>query len=242
MLYLILSYLPSIICAVHVIRGGREMYWLFIFVIAPLLGPLIYFVAILAPELAAGRTVRQLGKQAAKAIDPEREYRLAKTALEDTPSVAARTRLAAAALALGRASEAEPLYRDALVGQFADDPALLLNHAQTLLELARWQDALDQLGKLPPRNDQTPAVALAFARAYEGLGRFQEADAPYRFAADRMPGLEAAARYVACMAKAGRKEDAHTGLAEIERRFEKIPAHFKAEARRWRNFAASALS
>jgi hypothetical protein len=63
---------------------------------------------------------------------------------------------------------------------------------------------------------------LPFARAYEGLGRNQDADEAFRFAADRVPGLEAGGRYVAFMAKTGRREDAEIGFAEIERRLQKI--------------------
>lgn len=241
MLLLILGYVPSILCAIHLVRNRGETYWLWLFVIAPGIAPLIYFFAVMAPDLMGGRTARTFGRAAAKAIDPNREYRLAKDALEDTPSVGARTRLAAAALALGRNEEAEELYRGALVGQFADDPAIIMGHTQALLELSRYDEALTQLGKLKDQNNNDPELALAYARAFEGLKRYDEADAPYRFAADRLPGLEGAARYVACMAKAGRAEDARQGLAELDRRLPKIPAAFRGEARHWRNFAASAV-
>ena len=241
MLYLIVSYLPSLLCGIHVVRNGGQLYWLWLFMIAPLLGPAIYFFAVICPDLFGGRTARKLSSAAAKAVLPEREYRLAKDALDETPTVGARVRLAIAAMNLGRANEAEPLYRGALTGQFADDTAILKGHAQALLELGRYDEALAQIEKINAQNDRDPEVALAFARAYEGLGRYAEADAAYRFAADRMPGLEAAARYVACMAKAGRAEDARMGLAELDRRLPKIPAAFRAEARKWRDYAANAI-
>jgi hypothetical protein len=146
-------------------------------------------------------------------------------------------------MALDKFDEAEAVFRDAAQGQFADDPAILMGHAQTLLELKRYDEALTRLQQLRAqgKEGETPAAALAFGRAYEGLKRYDEADGPFRFAADRLPGLEAAARYVAFMARAGRKEDAKTGLAELDRRLAKIPSHFRAEARRWRDYAAAAL-
>jgi hypothetical protein len=243
MLAIVLTYLPSLLCGFHVVRTGREMFWLWIFVIAPLLGPAIYVAAVFGPELFGGRTARKLGQAARQALDPEREYREAKEALDDTPTVGNRMRLAAAAMALGRPNEAEPLYRQAATGHWAQDPALLLGHANALLELSRFEETLARLDELRALGEaqDTPPVALAYARALEGLGRYDEADEPYRFAADRMPGLEAAARYVACMAKAGRKDDARIGLTEIDRRLPKIPSHFRAEARKWRAFAASAV-
>ena len=91
------------------------------------------------------------------------------------------------------------------------------------------------------REGETPQVRLAFARAYEGLGRNDEADEAFRFAADRVPGLEAGGRYVAFMAKVGRKEDAEIGLAELDRRLAKIAGPLRAEARIWRDMAARAM-
>lgn len=240
---LILTYLPSLLCGVHVVRSGREMYWLWLFIIAPLLAPAFYVLAVLVPAWMGGRTARGVGKVAVQALDPERDYRTALRALEDTPTVGNRMKVAHAAAALGRWSDAEAQWTLAASGQWADDPAVLKGHAEALLELGRWQDALARLEHLRKqgREGETPQVALAFARAYEGLGRNQEADDAYRFAADRVPGLEAGGRYVAFMAKTGRREDAELGLAEIERRLQKIPPPLRPEARIWRDMAAKAL-
>jgi hypothetical protein len=63
MLFLILSYLPSLLCGVHVVRSGREMYWLWIFVIAPVLGPAFYLFAVLIPEWMGGRMLSRIHGQ-----------------------------------------------------------------------------------------------------------------------------------------------------------------------------------
>jgi hypothetical protein len=240
---LLLGYLLSIVCAVHVVRTGGQLFWVWIFLVVPGIGPLIYILAEIAPGWFGGRTANRVRAGLDKALAPDREYRVAKAALEETPTAGNRLRLGHAAMALEKYDEAEAAFREAATGQFADDPAMLMGHAQALLELKRWDEALVPLEQLRTLGapGQTPAAALAFARAYEGLGRFDEADGPYRFAADRSPGLEAAARYVAFMARAGRKEDAKTGLGELERRFAKIPSHFRAEARKWRDYAANAV-
>lgn len=243
MIYLILTYLPSLLCGIHVVRTGREMFWLWLFIIGPLIAPAFYVLAVLVPSMLGGRTARNVGKAARQALDPERDYRNALHALEDTPTVGARMRVAQAAAALGRWSDAEAQWSQCLEGHWAEDPAILLGHAHALLELGRHQDALAQLEKLKAlgREGGTPVVALAFARAYEGLERNQEADDAYRFAADRVPGLEAGGRYVAFMAKTGRRADAEVGLAELDRRLQKIAPPLRAEARIWRDIAARSL-
>jgi hypothetical protein len=243
MLILILTYLPSLLCGIHAVRSGQQMYWLWILVIAPLLGPLIYFFAVLVPEFAGGRTARGVTRAAQQALDPERELRLAKQALDDTPTLGNRMRLAQAAERLGRWQEAEAQWAQCVEGPWAEDPAVLMGHARTLIELGRCDEALQRLDELKKlgREGETPQATLAFARVYEGLGRTDEADAAYRACVDRVPGLEAGGRYVAFLAKAGRRADAELGLAEIDRRLLKIAPPLRGEARQWRDLAANAM-
>jgi len=240
---LILTYVPSVLCGIHVLRTGREMFWLWLFIIGPLIAPAFYLFAVLIPEWMGGRTARGLGRATQQALDPERDYRNAMRALEDTPTIGNRMKVAQAAAALGRWDNAEAQWAQCVDSHWAEDPAVLMGHANALLELGRYQEALTRLEQLKKlgREGETPVAALAFARAYEGLGRNQEADDAYRFAADRVPGLEAGGRYVAFMAKLGRREDAEIGLAELDRRLQKIAPPLRAEARVWRDIAAKAL-
>ncbi len=244
MIILILTYVPSLLCGYHVVRTGREMFWLWLFIIGPVIAPAFYVLAVLVPEWMGGRTARGVGKAARNALNPEHDYRAALRALEDTPTIGNRMRVAQAAEALGRWSDAEAQWAQCVEGQWAEDPAILMGHAGALLELGRWPEALarlEQLKALGGREATSPITALAFARAYEGLGRNQDADEAFRFAADRVPGLQAAGRYVAFMAKTGRREDAEIGFAEIERRLQKIAPPLRPEARIWRDMAAKAL-
>jgi hypothetical protein len=219
------------------------MYWLWIILMFQPLGGLVYFLAILLPELVRGPAVRRIGKGARQTFDPTREYREAKAQCEDSPTVRNRLRLAHAAAALGRHAAAEALYRESLNGVHADDPALLLGRANALLELGRPSEALEMLERLgrDQTNGRTPAAALALGRAYEALGRTAEADQALEWAAQRLPGFEGIARYAAFMARNGRTVEARQTLAEIDRRMVRLQPAFRKEARAWRDLAARAL-
>lgn len=243
MILLGLSLLFSIVLCIHVVRTGREMYWLMIILIIQPLGGLIYLLAIVAPEILGGGKAQRMGQAARKALDPQREYREATQAVDDAPTVANRARQAAAATGLGRHEEAERLYAEALRGLYADDPALLLGRANALIELNRPAEALPLLETLSAQSDaaRTPQVALAMGRAYHALGREAEADTALRWAAAHLPGFEGMARYAVFLAQVGRKDEAREALAEIDRRLAKTHAHFRKEARGWRDLAAGAV-
>lgn len=239
-----LSLIFSIALCVHVVRTGQQTFWLWIILMFQPLGGVVYLVAVIGPELLGGRTARRIGSAARETLDPHREYREAKAACDDAPTVRNQSRLAAAAAQMGRHAEAEALYAQAAQGVHADDPVLLLGRANALIELNRHAEALPLVERLAQDADhgRSPAAALARGRVYEALGRNQEADAAYNFAAGRMPGLEGLARYAAFMARTGRKAEAVETLAEIDKRLAKTNAAFLKEGRAWRELAATAIS
>jgi hypothetical protein len=240
---LALSLVFSIALCVHVVRSHQQMYWLWIILAFQPIGGLVYLLAVLAPELAGGRTARNVGKAARDALDPGRAFRAAKAAYDDAPTVQNSMKLAEACSALGRWSEAEDLYRTACQGLYADDPALLLGRARALVELNRAAEALETLQPLLVDGVRaSPQALLLQARAAHALGRRGEAERAYAAAAQRLPGLEGLARQVAFLAEIGRGEEARAGLADLDKRVAKARAHFRKEAKAWRAFAAERVN
>jgi hypothetical protein len=238
------SFIIAIALCVHVVRTNQQMYWLMIILMLQPLGGIVYFVAIILPSLMGGQTARKIGSAARETLDPHREYREAKTAHQDAPTVRNQSRLAAAAAHMGRHEEAERLYGEAAQGVYATDPVLLLGRANALLELKRPDEALVLLDRLAQEHNhvRTAGEAMAKARAYETLGRNQDAEEAYVWAAERLPGFEATARYAAFQARTGRRAEAAEALADIDRRLAKTNPQFRKEGRAWRDLAAAALS
>ena len=243
MILLGLSLIFSIALCVHVVRTGQQMYWLMIILLFQPLGGLVYLAAVVAPEFLGGAKAQKARQTARQVLDPQREYREAGQAVDDTPTVANRVRLASAAASLGRHAEAERLYAEALQGMYADDAQLLLGRANALIELNRSAEALPLLEQLSAQANaaRTPNVALAMGRAYHALGRYAEADTALRWAAAHLPGFEGMARYAVFLADTGRKDEARDALTEIDKRLAKTHAHFRREARGWRDLAAGAV-
>jgi hypothetical protein len=237
----ILVFAMMILAAVHVVRTHQQLYWIWIIVIAPGLGALIYILAIMLPEWTNGTAARRMGQAARETLDPGRNYRTAKAAHDETPTVQNAMKLAEAAVEMGRWQEAETLYGGAAQGLYADDPALLLGRARAQMELGRPADALSQVEHLATLGPVSPQADLVRARALQGLGRLGDAERSFKSAYDRMPGLEAIARYAGFLAETGRKDEARVMLRDIEARAAKTRGQFRREAAAWRDYAAQRI-
>lgn len=239
----LLSLVMAVLLCWHAVKTGRDSMWLWIILMLQPVGGLVYIALNIVPDVFGGRAARRVSRVARETLDPHREYREAKAACDDTPTVRNQSRVATAAAHLGKHAEAEALYREAAHGVHADDPVLLLGHANALLELHRPADALAVLERLgaDEAHGRTPAAALALGRAYEDLGRIPEADTALQWASQRMPGFEGLARYAAFMARNGRRAEAKEAVDEMDKRLAKLKPQFRKEGGAWRDLAAQAL-
>ncbi len=236
-----LSLIFSIALCVHCWRTHQQTYWLWIILAFQPIGGLVYFIAVILPELTGGSAARRMGQAARETLDPGRNYRTAKAVYDDAPTVQNAMKLAEAAVDMGRWQEAESLYGGAAQGLYADDPALLLGRARAQIELGRAADALSQIDHLATLGPISPQGDLVKARALQALGRLGEAERSFKSAYDRLPGLEAIARYAVFLAETGRKDEARVMLRDIEVRTKKTSGPFRREATAWRDLAASKI-
>ncbi len=230
-----LHLLVAVFFAVHAVRTRQEMYWLFILFMFPLLGSLVYGIAVWLPEARAHRGVRQAGQKVRQLLDPGRELREARTAHADSPSVGNHLRLADALLASGQAAEALPLFDQALAGLYAGDPDIRARKARALLESGRASEARDLLDALIAEKPdyRSPIAHLTYARAVAAAGDRDKAHEEFAVLVDYFPGLEARARYATLLRDWGETERARALAAESLRIAQRLPAHTRTHERDW---------
>lgn len=211
--------LLALFCAVHVVRSGQQLYWLFILFAFPMLGSLVYFFAIYLPNSRLERGALKAVSAAARAMDPGRDVREARAALEASPSAQNQMRLAAALLENGEAEEAASLYEGALKGPFASDPELRFGAARAFIDCQRYAAALPHLQALrSERPDYRPdTVALLLARCYAGTSRAAEARELFEATLQRHGTFEAAAEYAIWALATGDAATAARLQTEIDR-------------------------
>lgn len=214
-----LHILLALFCAVHVVRSGQPLYWVFILFAFPLLGSVVYLLAVYLPNSRLERGAMKAVSAAAKAFDPGKDVRAARAEFEEAPTAQNQMRLAAALLDAGEAHEAATLYEGALKGPFAADPDLRYGAARSFVECQRYTEALGHLEALRrTRPDYRPdGIALLVARCYAGTSRPAEAREEFERAVQRFNTFEARAEYALWALSTGDGATAARLQAEIDR-------------------------
>lgn len=219
-----LSALIQLACIIHVIRSGRPTYWIMVILFLPFVGALAYFVMEIAPGLQGNRHVRTARARAVQALDPERELRAARDALDLTDTIANRIRLGDALAALGRHGEAIVPYRDAIDRSPDQDTRTEAKLALSLFESGDAAAALTVIEAIPPAStsSERDRLSLLHARALAELDRKPEALAIYADIVTRLPGEEGRCRYAALLLDQGFDAKALATLEEVEARMKRL--------------------
>ncbi|HEY1631290.1 MAG TPA: tetratricopeptide repeat protein [Rhizomicrobium sp.] len=252
-LFLSLFYNPSIwtlipvavfiVCVIHVIRTDRVWPWLWVIVLIPGLGILIYLAMAVIPDLMNSRHLRGAGAGLGRAIDPHRDYRQALRAADRVGSVDSKRVLAEQYARRGQYGEAVALYKDIIQGQFADDSALLMGLARAQFlggDGAGAQATLEHLFATNPKFISEEAHLL-YARSLESQGKLEDAAEEYGRLVPYFAGEEARARYAAVLARLGRHDEARGVNQQIVKNLDGAPRRYRSQQREWGAMAKAAL-
>lgn len=212
-----LHFLVAIFFAVHVIRNGGNMYWLLILFSFPILGSLVYFVAEYLPGSKINRGMSKAAVVAAGLLDPEREVREARKALDLSPSAQNQIRLAKALLARGETQEAVKYFDMCLAGPFGNDPEVRFSAAAAKLQNGQVQPALQLAQALRAQCPDYLAekAMLLLGQALAANGDNEAARAEFSAAATRFGSVDARAEYAIWAANNGDLTTAENLYAEL---------------------------
>ena len=238
MIFIIATFLVQVACVVHLFRNHRNTLWLWAIILLPIAGSAAYAVVEILPGLFGRREVRAAQAAAVRRLDPERELRSAREAVDVADTAATRTALADALAEAGQWGEAVRHYREAAAKTPGQDRAAGLKLARACLEAGHAAEARRLLQALPEsaspsENDRT---ALLLARSLDELGEADRAAALYAELGERMPGAEAQCRHAALLIARGRRAEAVPLLEETERRarrLDKMERRKEAEMYDW---------
>jgi hypothetical protein len=153
------SILIQILCAVHCVRNGRNGMWLTVIIFLSVPGCLAYAFFEVLPGLSGRREVRAAKSAAIRKLDPQRDVRAARDALELAETAANRIALGDALFESGAFAQASLHYREALTRTAAEDRPTQLKLARAELEGGNAREALALLEALPPSGSPARTTA-----------------------------------------------------------------------------------
>lgn len=238
MIFFLVTFLVQVACVVHLFRNHRNTLWLWAIILLPIAGSAAYAVVEVLPGLFRRREVRAVQAAAVKRLDPDRELRAAREAVDVADTAATRTALADALAEAGNWGEAVRHYREAVAKTPGKDRAALLKLARACLEAGHCGEARRLLEALPESASpsENDRAALLLARSFDALGEADRAAALYAELGERMPGAEAQCRHAALLIARGRGAEAVPLLEETERRarrLDKMERRKEAEMYDW---------
>jgi hypothetical protein len=237
----------AICFAVHAVRTGQGLYWLFILFAFPMLGSLVYLFAIYLPSLRHSRGGRAATQAISQFVDPNRAVREARADFDRAPTVQHRMRLGEALFAAGNARESLEHYQAAANGPFANDPALLLGLGRAQFALGdpvAAEATLSNLFVVNPQARNQGEPALLYARALAALGApgtraaFEQA---LTCASDVAPRC-LFADWLATQPDVADRQHADSLYAEIVQDARHWPRHAREHNREWLQRAQAGLA
>jgi len=229
--------------AVHAMRRGYSLFWVFLIIFVPLIGCILYVVMVLIPEAMRSRAALQGGKALRKAMDPGKDLRELQEALERSDTVGNRVALAQEYLKRGQYEAAIPLYEAALTGFYRDDPELLLGLTRALCGAGKFERAREALESFRAANpDYSNAEAqLLYARVLEELGDTEPALNEYALLAEKAPSAEIKCRYGRLLKQVGRQAEARSLFEEVVKDAKGATQHSYRLNREWVELARREL-
>lgn len=234
----------QLLFAYHVHRTGRNMYWIFLILMIPGMGCLIYFVVEVLPEVLRGQGAQNMKKKFLHARDPDKDFRAAKYAYETAPTVANRIHLAQMLTARREFDPVIALLEPALSGNFKDDVLLLEGLAYAYYDKGDFRNALAYIQKIFDREDENPPqdyIKLLRARAHIALGEFETARVQLAHLVQFFTGEEARIALAQLLERMDRPDEARAIYQDIVTRSKHAPQHYQKYEAQWIELAKRKL-
>lgn len=229
-----LSVIIQIALIVHALKTGKPYYWVFIIFI-PGIGPIVYFLVELLPELLGSRQGRSAVRGIQKTLNPGADLRQRQKEHKMSGSVDATRHLASELLESGKYEEAIEHYDNSLTGLYENDPDLLLGLATAQFQHDQFNDAKNTLDRLKEHNPDYKSADghLIYARAVEACGDLEMAREEYAAVVEYYAGAEARVRYGTFLESQGDKTEALAQYDEILTAADLAPHHYRKAQSKW---------
>lgn len=170
----------------HAFRTHQDTYWIYILLAFPVLGSIIYFIAIYRHDLHSNEAFNKTAKGITKLIDPQKELKEASKQYGYAATPENLERLAQAYMAVGEPLNAAKVYIECLENPLNDRVKITLCAANALFEAGRFDHALSYLQSIEAKEAglMAESYAVLAAKCLSAMNQFSDAEALYRKACE----------------------------------------------------------
>jgi hypothetical protein len=231
----ILVWITQLALIIHVLKTGRNRYWIIMLFFMPLIGGIVYLLIEVLPEVFGSLTGQRAVRNVKKTLNPGADLRHHEAAWEQSPNVDNARRYAEALLESGKTGEAEAIVDKSLKGLFATEPTLLLIKARIQFDHDQPADTVKSLEALQEHNPdfRNATGHLLYARALEANGQTDKAVREYSAVSGYFPGVEARYRLALCLKTTGNEQASKAELESIINDAKLAPPHFRKSQKQW---------
>ena len=240
----ILPIIVQVLLIIHVIKTGRDRFWIYILIFIPVAGPLAYFFVEILPAVLSNPNTARLKTQIGDSINPGRRVADLELQLEVADTVENRKRLADEHLRNGNHEKAISLYQSCLEGIYEDDTYILSSLAEAyyrnrdLPNAKRILEKLETMGELSSKY----TAWFVYAKVLEETNCFEDAEREYQALEGTFPRLEVLFHHGKFLQKLSRDAEAKSKFQEIMKISRQLPKHALKSQRRWLALARKELT
>lgn len=238
-----LTYFIQILLVIHVLKTGKNRYWIWLLIFVPLIGGVAYLVIEVFPEFSNSIRGQRAMRGVRNIVNPGADLQRHAAAWEQSPNADNARRYARVLMDAGKLSQADEVLDQALSGFFSTEPNLLLLRARNRFETGDYTEAVEVLEALQSANPEFRSAEghLLYAQSLEASGRMNEAVDEYRSVAGYFPGVEARYRLALALNVANREADAIHEFEQLINDAGLAPAHFRKSQKKWLGLARDQL-
>ncbi len=238
-----ITYFIQILLVIHVLKTGRNRYWIWLLLFIPLIGGIAYLVIEILPEFSGSIRAQRAMRGVREAVNPEAGLQKHAAAWEQSSNADNARRYANVLMQHGQYSQANEVLEQALSGLFSTEPNLLLLKARSRFETGDNEGAVEVLEQLQEASPEYRSAEghLLYARSLEASNRMDKALKEYRGVSLYFPGVEARYRLGLALHASGGKQDAHDEFDQLIKDAGLAPVHFRKAQKKWLTLAREQL-
>ncbi len=219
----------DIFCVIHMIRRGTVNRWLWLVVIIPVVGAIVY----LYYEVFS-RRINNSKIDIGSVLNPNSRIKKLEDELRFTDTFANKVKLADAYLASGQTDKAIGLYESSLVGAFIENEYVMAQLVVAYFDKQEYEKVIvlaKKLYKLP--QFARSKAHMLFAQSLEKTGDLEQAEAEFKLMKGRFSYFEQRYQYGLFLIRAGRDNEAANIFSDMLNEEKHLGAVERRTSREW---------